>query len=288
MVAFAPQALEGMADQVRSGYVTITAEHLTLVPPIGRWRDAEVVTADDGAKELIMYGRAFPMLRPVGKDPEIWADLASLHLDAAPTNVAIDHVGVEPRAFGTEKYDALVADAPIAVERLERWSTLPPLEWFLVIPVVWGAARFAGSFLDTLGRESAEALVRWLRRLPDEASDSNRDRVVTLQFELPDRSVVFGFVVIAVDEAFDATVLEALGAAGKLAEVSGVKAKGLALTDVRQAAFFWRDHDWHLGWLSTDEDVRVTHWYTANQPDLSRLLGRPFLGEAESIESSGA
>jgi hypothetical protein len=84
------------------------------------------VTADDGADELVLKGRLFTQLRPVGADPDPRIALEALDpRPPAPGRIEIDHV-----SFGAAQ--------------LHRHRT---------------SGRACG-FLDALGRESAEALVR--------------------------------------------------------------------------------------------------------------------------------
>jgi hypothetical protein len=57
VVRFTREALEGMAEQVKSAsFIPITAEHLSFMPPIGNMDDAEVIILADGHFELIVTG----------------------------------------------------------------------------------------------------------------------------------------------------------------------------------------------------------------------------------------
>jgi hypothetical protein len=284
VVRFTREALEGMAEQVRTGFIPIVIEHLSLLPPSGRWHSAEVVTADDGADELVLYGHTFRTLRPVGEDPDPWA-LVPSNRPVASTDVSIASVGLEPRNFEPAIFEEARDNAPVAVREEQRWSELPPLEWVLVIPVVWGATKFLGSFLDEIGRESARAVFDWVSSLGSRAKDSERDQIITLQFALPGNDpigpLIYGFVPIEAGAEIATDALPALDAAAPIAELAGAQAESGVMGDLQRAAFIWKDDAWHLAWWVVDDDaVRVTNWFLANEPDPARFLGRPLLPEA--------
>jgi hypothetical protein len=280
MVVFAREALESVARQVETGFVGMSVEHLEILPPVGRWYAAELVTADDGADELILRGRLLQRVRPSGADPDPWQVLER-HRELAsrpPDVITIDHVSLEPRNFEKTDFEAAEANAPIPVREDARWSELPPLEWLLTIPVFWGFSRFAGSFCDTLGRETAEALVRWVQDLATRAKDNQRDRIVTLRFVLPDQTVVLGFIPVSASEDIEVEAIPALDSAGAgaVAEIAGAQAAEGVLGDALRTAFLWKGGAWHLAWsVGADDTVRMTNWFLANEPDPSRFLGRP-------------
>jgi hypothetical protein len=284
MVRFTRDALESIIEHVERGFVPMTLEHLTFLPPVGRWHSGELVMAEDGADELILRGRYLTRLRPVDADPDLWRflDARTEGAPAPPESVEIEHVGFAPRIFDDAAVERAKASAPVPVEEEERWSVLPPIEWVIAIQVTWALTRFVGSFLDTLGRETAESLVRWLRELSAGAKDSERDRIVTLRFVLPDETYVYGFIPVAADNELDVHVLPALDSAGRVAEIAGAQAAREILGECRQAAFLWKDGAWHLAWsVLSDDTVRVTNWFLANEPDPTRFLGRPLLPEGE-------
>src|SRR4051794_325779 len=70
ILQFSAEALESMAEQVRPGFVPMVLEHLSLLPPVGLWHDADVLVADDGARELVLRGHALQILRPLSADPD--------------------------------------------------------------------------------------------------------------------------------------------------------------------------------------------------------------------------
>jgi hypothetical protein len=283
-VAFSREALEGVIEQVESRFIPMTLEHLTFLPPVGRWHSGEIIKAADGADELILRGRYLKRLHPVGADPDPWRFLEARSADApsSPESIEVEHVGFTARSFEDAVVERAKADPPVPVEEDERWSVLPPIELILVIPVVWGLCRFMGSFLDTLGRETAEALVRWLRNLSAGAKDGERDRIVTLRFALPDETIVYGFIPIAAEDALDVQLLPALDAAGHVAALAGAQAAEGILGEAQQTAFLWKDGEWHLAWSAlADDTVRVTNWFIANEPDPTRFLGRPLLPDED-------
>jgi hypothetical protein len=253
-------------------------EHLAILPPVGRWYEAEIVTADDGEDELVLYGKQLKTLRPVGQDPDPWAVIPRDASADREQRAAIAEVSLEPRNFDEEDFNQAREKAPIDITSETRWSALPPLEWVLVIPVVWGASRFLGSFLDELGRAAAAGIVTWIDGLAQKAKDPERDRLVTLRFVLPDDSLILALIPVRTDETtIETEALAAIDAAGAVAELAGAQADGL-LAEVRQMALIWKEDQWHLAWwVQDDETVRVTNWYLANEPDPARFLGRPLL-----------
>jgi hypothetical protein len=279
-VAFTREALEGIVEQVESRFIPMSVEHLSFLPPVGRWHKGEIIQADDGAQELILRGRYLKRLHPVNADPDPWEFLSArtANAPAAPQLIEIEDVSFASRVFDQEAVESAKLDAPVPVSEEERWSTLPPIEWVIAIRVVWGMTRFFGSFFDTLGRETAEALVRWLRDLSAAAKDGERDRIVTVRFVLPNETIVYGFIPIAADDPFDDQLVPALDSAGRVATFAGAQATAEILGDARQAAFLWRDGDWNLAWsVHADDTVRVTNWFLANEPDPTRFLGRPLV-----------
>lgn len=269
-------ALEGIAEQVRTGFIPMNVEHLSLFPPIGRWYDADVVTADDGAGELVLQGKLLRRLVPVDADPDPWRVLPEERGDAGSAKATITELHVTFANFDAASIVEATKTAPVDIVQQERWSELPPMEWILMIPVLWGATRFAGSFLDELGRESASAIVGWIADLAPRAKDAERTNIVTLHFSLPDNVAVYGFIPVNAGSALEDEVLAAVSAASSLAELAGAHAAGGVLGDAVQTAFFWRDAQWHLAWsVHKDDTVRVTNWFMANEPDPSRFLGRP-------------
>jgi len=288
IVRFTREALEGMVEQVQSSFISMSIEHLSLIPPAGRWHSAEVVTADDGAEELVLHGHTFRTLHPVGDDPDPW-ELLPDNRPPASKRASIESIDLEPRNFEQVAFERARDSAPVPVQEEARWSELPPLEWVLVIPVIWGATRFLGSFLDELGRESAKAIVDWIASLASHAKDAERDRILTLQFALPGGDpigpLIYGFVPIEAESEIGPEALRALEAATRIAELAGAQAESKVMGNLQRAAFFWKNGEWHLAWWVVDDDaVRVTNWFLANEPDPARFLGRPLWPETPPRE----
>jgi hypothetical protein len=281
IVRFAREALDGMAEQVNNGFVPIVIEHFTLLPPAGRWREAVVVEADDGHHELILRGRLFRTLSPVGADPDPWGLLTN-DRPVATIGASIGAIALEPRNFDEATLADAKARAPVQIQEEHRWSELPPLEWIIEIGVAWGAIMFAGSFLEQLGGATARGILDWISNLSTAAKDPERDQIVTLQFELPGGNpigpLVYGFISVDSGADIPTIALPAIEAATPIAELAGAQVEHRVFGDLRRAAFFWKAGEWHLGWWVADDDaVRVTNWFVANAPDAARFLGRPLL-----------
>ncbi len=56
-VSFAREALDDAARQVESGFIPMTTEHLSYLPPFGRIYRAEVVEDGSGHADLIFHAR---------------------------------------------------------------------------------------------------------------------------------------------------------------------------------------------------------------------------------------
>ncbi len=286
-VRFAKEALEGVANQVRSSFLPMHVEHLTVLPPIGRWVDAQVVEADDGEFELLMEGEYLPQLVRSGEDFDPFALLPG---EAAAGKVPEMHLRVltESRNFEEEDFQAIRQDAPVEIGQENRWAILPPLEWVFVFPVVWGAIRFAGSFFDELGKISAQKAAAWLEGSSRRAREPQRDRLVTLRFDLPGGGFVSGHIVAPHDGEAESTTAEGLAAAGALAEWVGAQVELGLIPGLQRAAFVWAEGRWNLAWYVTDGSaVYTTHWFERNAPDATRILGRPILGDLAEDASIG-
>src|SRR5438270_14059 len=151
VTVFAREAMEGMVRQIRSKFVSATPEHLTFLPPMARWRDGTIVDAPDGAAELILEGTELPQFIPSGADRVPLDAIAGLPPGADDVRVDAAELSYEPRNYGHDDADHFAETYPIPLNVQHAWSTLPPLEWVLALPVVWPAVRIAGSFLDQLG-----------------------------------------------------------------------------------------------------------------------------------------
>jgi hypothetical protein len=109
------EALDGMASQVAEGFIPITVEHLSYIPPIGRWHSADVIEAPDGECDLELRGTTLRQLVPVGDDP---ADVLLLvdglpEVDPPTTDV---HLQYEARNFTADDVAALQEAPPFPLK----------------------------------------------------------------------------------------------------------------------------------------------------------------------------
>jgi hypothetical protein len=281
-VRFAPEALHDMARQARDGFIAMNIEHFGMIPPIGRWSDAEVKTLEDGEQQLFMYGEYIDQYQANAdiQDPFLPPEMS----DNAPTSIEAT-LGVETRNFNAEDWAEAVAECPVPVKEHHKWSSLPPIEWVLTIPVMWGATKFAGSFLERLGSEAGDALVGWLKRTSRKAHESQRDRFITLSFDLDDGRQVLGFLPFTANDDQLATVASALDAAGTLAEVAGRLNDG-SDRNAHRVAYLFDGEVWRLAWFVTDQGAYSTKYFAENMPDPERFLGRPLLPELPAPDDS--
>jgi hypothetical protein len=281
LIVMAPSALEGMINQVRTKFVSMSVEHLTFLPPIGRWYDGEIVEASDGAKELILRGKELPQLVPREHDPSPLSEADALPAFAGSGRVTME-VAFEARNFDPDVVAEINETCPLPTKEELRWSSLPPIEWVLSIPVLWGAIKFGGAFFDELGHASARALVDWIRGVSNKAHEPNRDRLITLAFDIDDDRVVYAIIPVAAqsenpDQHGDDS-MRALDSAGQVATFAGLVSEGrCTLGDVRRAAFIFDAGQWQLAWWTDGNQVYRTKWFEQNSPDPSRFLGRHLL-----------
>ncbi len=168
-----------MVEQARTGFIAISLEHLNFLPPIGRWYDGELIDADDGETDVCLIGGPLRQFIATGGDPNPLAEV-----DGLPGNEPLPNidaaVSVEHSNFGRRELLEVRDSAPLPVETEERWAELPPLIWTSVIPVTWGAVKFAEAFLETLGKATGEALVAWMKDAWGRSKEPERDRLLTL------------------------------------------------------------------------------------------------------------
>ncbi len=281
------QAMESALAQARTGFIPIMVEHLDYLPPIGRWCDGRLVDCDDGETELELHGRRLAQLAPVAADPpDPLSAVGDVQEVAVPSDLSIV-LRLEARNFSPSGLAALHQTAPIPVREEHRWSELPPLIWTLAIPVMWGAVKFAGAFFEELGKVSAKAFSEWIRRMWDSSKEPQRDRILAVQFEISDGSTVTAFVPVRYDSPDQEAVLaRALEHLGDVATFVGAQKEQHMIARLQRAALLFDGQDWHLAWWTDGESVYRTHWFTANQPDPSRFLGRP-LFEPQDADPEG-
>lgn len=272
-VRFAPEALHDMVRQAREGFIAMNIEHLNMLPPVGRWSDGEVKSLEDGEQQVLLYGETLDQFVASAEiDDPFLPDF-----DGGPTPDLVDvSLGVEARNFDPETWKEAAAECPLPVKELHKWSSLPPIEWVVTVPVAWGAAKFLGSFLERLGAAAGDSLIEWLKATSRKAREPERDRYVTLSFDLDDGRQVFGFIPFEADDDELTAVTAALDSAGTLAEVAGQINDGVG-PSAHRVAYLFNGSDWKLAWFVTGDGAYCTKYFSDNMPDPERFLGRPLL-----------
>jgi hypothetical protein len=246
-------------------------EHLSILPPMGRWVDGEIATADDGESELALFGELLTQFRAAG---EVLDPFRAEMPDTSSEVVIFASIEAEPRNFWADAWTSAKSTAPLPVHETNKWAGLPPLEWVIAIPVTWGVAKFAGGFLGESGKQLAQSLASWLRDVSRRAKEPKRQRYVTLALELADGRAVFGFLPFGPDDDELLQVVQGLTQATVLAEVAGAQNAGLTERAYR-VAYIFDGSTWRLAWFVTDEGAFRTSWYDENAPDIEQYLGRP-------------
>ncbi len=273
MTRFAPEALEGMLAQVRSTFLLATIEHLTFLPPIGRWVDGEILKADDGEQELVLEGIQLGQYTPVGPDPDPLEEVntwASGH-----TGPITCHIQLELRNFEAADAEDVSKACPLSVRPENRWSVLPPLEWTLWIAVTWGLAKYAGAFLQELGRSNAQSLVSWVVDAGKRARESQREQMFTVMFDLNDSRYIHAIVPFESDTA-QVRLTSALASLDDIASfaASAQRREG-KYASLQRGTFLYDESGWHFAWWTDGNDVYLTNWFAKHCPDPARFLGRP-------------
>jgi len=271
VVAFARPALDDMATQVAEGCIWINSEHMDFLPPPGRLRRAEIREAEDGEAELYVFGEELPQFL-TRSTFDFLDQFPHLPTSGAPSlSVELEYV----RGNFDEAAAASIEEEGRGLARpVERWAVLPPLEFFLVVSVVWGAKRFLGSFLDQLGAEAGMSLASKIGSWARKSRQPNRVTVFVLDFRYPDDARLSGFVFAAPSE-IESTVEEALQSVEELATIAGMQKDHGLLPGMKQAAFFFHCGHWKLGWWTDGERVVRTEWFEANPPDVQGILSEP-------------
>jgi len=273
MESFAREALVSMVDQVDSGYVKMSVEHLSYLPPIGHWYRAEVEDDEEGHSQLVMYGRYLSMYRAADS---VLPEGPATPISPAPDLITGVSIGTESRNFEPEIWESLQEESPLPVHEDAQRSALPLLLWIISVPVVWGVTKFMGSFLERLGDAAANGLVDWIKNQAHRARDNSRDNIVEVQFEVSRNLTVSAFLTFNID--MSATVGElrdGLNRLGPVASFAGWMTGDEHPADVRLVAFFYKDGVWNLGWWASPDSAYVTEWFERNYPDPKRFLGRP-------------
>ncbi len=272
LTRFAPDCLHDMARQVEDNCVWFNIEHLSFLPPFGRWRSAEIELCEDGEEELFFDGEELPHYVGSFDDDALYERVAHLAVRPAPSVKAEIHYDRRNHDRPTARDIKLESRCPARAR--ERRAELPPLEYVLSIPVVWGAARFAGAFLEELGRAAGEALAGKIRTWAGKSKQPDRSLVFAVKFKLDDHRRLRGFVIAGPSEG-DEVLERALDNVEHLATIAGFQAEQDLLPGMIESAFFFDGERWRLGWWTDGERVIQTSWLQQNPPDVVGVLGRP-------------
>lgn len=265
-MAFAPEALTDALRQVRERPVPVIREHLTFLPPLGLLTDGEIRDLADGEQQVVFLGESVRQTLVDPTSDPFEPDESTLSSEPAGTLVA--EILLEPRNFSTEDFAAAREQCPIPMGEGTAWADLPPLEWLIAFPVTWGAAKFAGAFLEHLGDAAGEALVQWIKNFSRKAKQADRSQFVTISFD-SDESRVLGVIPFRTQDDASALLIEnAINKAGSLAEIAGSLEPGRAHT----VAYIYADDRWQLAWWIDEEGVSVTSTYAEQAPDPNRFL----------------
>lgn len=111
--------------------------------------------------------------------------------------------------------------------------------------------------------------------------------MLTLQFELGDGSLIYGFIPCRSqgDGDTDGDLIAGLDEANTLASFAGLQQERSVLPNLKRAAFIFLDGAWHLAWWTDGISVFRTHWFDRHLPDPARFLGRPLLGSDVPVPS---
>src|SRR5262249_24548545 len=157
LVSITREALASVVPQIQSGYVTMNVEHLSYLPPVGRWHSAEIEDDADGHSELVMYGHRLHMRRT----PDQVLSEESGDGSSAPESIVGEKFFLDPGTFDPNVWLILKETPPLPVRERFAWSSLPPLIWLVLVPVTWAATQFGGGFMKRLGEATADDFVDW-------------------------------------------------------------------------------------------------------------------------------
>lgn len=278
VTVFTSECLHDMARQVRERSVLLSLEHLSFLPPLGRLLDASVERCHDGEEELFVMGEGFSTYCGEFDDARLFERLAALPLAKAPTLEVELHY--DRRNFDPELALEIETEFVGRARPMERWAELPPIEFALVVPVVWGAARFAGSLLDEVGRATGQALVAKIRSWASKSKDPSRSAVIAVEFVLPNGARVRGVVLLAPSDPDD-LLDRALRNVEQLAAMAGLQGEVEILPGMVDCAFFFDGERWRLGWFTDGERVMETVWFREHAPDSASVLGRQPIGRSD-------
>ena len=270
VTSFSRSALDDMARSIEQSGVWVTVEHLDFLPPLGRQRHARVIEAADGEADLYVQLDG-DMPRLLVEDGPNLLDATNALPPAAAPDLTV-RILYDRRNFAPGAADVIDKESGGLARPLERHAELPPLEYVVAIPVVWGAVRFFGAFLDELGRAAGQRLSTKVASWTGESRDPSRTAVLKLEFELPDGAHVAGFAFAAPGEV-ESAMDDLLEAAEGLATIAGLQRDSGVLPGMKLAAYFLDEGEWQLGWWADGAGIAITNWFTENPPDVQGVLG---------------
>ena len=183
--------LENMAAQFAEKTVWCTFQHLSFMPPIGIWQRAEVREREDGEAELHAFGQKLPQHIA---DSTIDCDKLISRLPASISPSLSVELTYDRRNFDRETGTLIEQETGGLASPVETRSLLPPLIFFLIVSVTWGAKRFFGSFLDELGKEAARTLPSKIKSWTRKSKKPDRILVFVLEFRFGAGASFRGFV----------------------------------------------------------------------------------------------
>ena len=272
---FTRSALEDMVAQVTATGVWTRAEHLDFLPPLGITRQAEVREDVDGEAELYIRP-AFDLLHYT-VDEYAYNNFIKNLIPSLPVSGSPDfpvNISYDRRNFTIEESDSIQKESNGLAVPLNRYSEIPPLAFALVIPVVWGAAKFAGAFLEQLGKEAGSALASKISSWASRSKAPERKLVFSLEFVLSDNARLHGFI-FANPQEVEKCIKDVLISTENLATIAGIQKEKNIFTDMKQTTFFLVEGEWKLGWWTDGNRVIKTKWFTENPPDVEGVLGHP-------------
>lgn len=269
------EALESMAAQINAHGIPFISEHLGFLPTLGYARNAWVRDREDGESELRVGLALLPQRQGIA-EPNLDDVELSEFTRSWETEPHVE-ITFDRRNFARDVSHQIDRSTSDVVQPAERWAELPPLYYAFFVPVIWGACKFAGAFLERLGALCADAVhakaSSWVASTARASKDPSRSVTVEFAFEFPDGGRLSGFV-LAPTENIEAAVDNGFNHIEKLATVAGIQAESEVFPGLRQAAYFLDGDDWHLGWWTDGREVMLTTWFEANPPNVTAVLGR--------------
>jgi hypothetical protein len=175
---FALEALELMAEAIRSGYLPFTYNHDPRRPPMGRAVDAEITPLADGEHAL----EAAVELFEAGPAPELDQTGRRIPVRDVPDGsllLSIDRTFTRP-----EFTDAIseIAELFDSSPRFEGKKALEPIAVLTITVGAYAVGRFASSFFSKLGANAADALSARLKQLVARRQPEDEERLLLVEF----------------------------------------------------------------------------------------------------------